>query len=78
MVTVEECQAKAAEKRELAVSDPDHRLKHRNAADSWLILAIKLESIHLNYPSVVPLPPDRKINDRTDSPAGGRTRDARC
>lgn len=43
MFSVEECWAKAAEKRALAVSDPGHRLKHLNAAEAWMVLASKLE-----------------------------------
>jgi hypothetical protein len=43
MFTLAECQAKVAEKRALAISDPAHRRKHLLAAESWAFLASKLE-----------------------------------
>lgn len=43
MFTIAECRMKIIQKRALAASDPRHRRKHLNAAESWLILATKLE-----------------------------------
>ena len=45
MFTVVECRIKAAQKLAKAKAEPRNRRKHTASAETWLLLAIRLEEI---------------------------------
>jgi hypothetical protein len=49
MPTSTECRRRAKQHHADAESDPQHKVRHRNAAEAWLLLARRMEEMKHRY-----------------------------